>query len=126
MTDLITRLETAAEGSRELDAHIHARQLGGEFKHFTGGGALIVVNGLQHGVAESVLPHYTTSLDAALTLVPEGWAWMVQSIPYHWQAHTADLWIPSQYSKGLEVEKMRVDAATPALALCIAALRARG
>jgi hypothetical protein len=51
-------------------------------------------------------PHYTASLDAAVTLVPDGCGWMVMS-----SAAKVGVW-PSH-------------GATPALALCAAALRAR-
>jgi hypothetical protein len=52
------------------------------------------------------LPMFTASLDAAVTLVPEGCGWMVMS-----SAAKVGVW-PSH-------------GATPALALCAAALRAR-
>ena len=65
------------------------------------------------------------SIDAALTLVPEGWAWMTMWIGVPFSEGTADLWIPTQRAKGLRQERFRCGAKTPALALCIAALRAR-
>jgi hypothetical protein len=70
-----------------------------------------------------VYPHYafTASVDAALTLVPEGahygngkdsggksWAWVASRVNGVWQQKVATRW-----------------AATPALAICAAALRAR-
>jgi hypothetical protein len=59
---------------------------------------------------------YTSSLDAALTLVPEGCNWSAESdgSAHVWKGgdYYADI---SEYGK----------AATPALALCAAALRAR-
>lgn len=65
-------------------------------------------------------PLFTASLDAALTLVPDGRTWYVQSNPglkAHWGiVHHARP--PSVF--GGEVSK----AATPALALCAAALLA--
>lgn len=68
---------------------------------------------------------YTTSLDAAVTLVPEGWAWFVEWIGTPFREGTARLWIPSQRTKGLHSEQETSAAETPALALCAAALRAR-
>ena len=53
--DLIRCLEEAKEGSRELDEAIGKTQ------------------GYKVGVDIGLSPHYTTSLDAALSLVPEGW-----------------------------------------------------
>jgi hypothetical protein len=61
-------------------------------------------------------PEYTASLDAALTLVPEGWAWEL--------SHNS---APGGYAKvyqELGYEQASSAAATPALALCAAALRA--
>lgn len=60
-------------------------------------------------------PRYTASLDAALTLVPEGHQAVI------WTAGGADVF-PS--TPGLHVYDT-TRGATPALALCIAALRAR-
>jgi len=67
-------------------------------------------------------PYYTTSLDAAVTLVPEGWdVSLYWGVPY------------LKPCAQLETEAMRAkhqppesaDASTIALALCAAALRAR-
>ena len=61
---------------------------------------------------------YTTSIDAALTLVPEGWSYMIEG-GLSTQSPSAYLRPPSQpgFDQGI--------AGTPALALCIAALKAR-
>jgi len=77
---------------------------------------------------------YTSSIDAALTLVPEGYA--VERITY-WpkQPSSADI-IETRlghdgqyYHGGSAIEgawgSWRADGATPALALCIAALKAQ-
>jgi hypothetical protein len=55
---------------------------------------------------------YTTSLDAAVTLVPEGWCWMTGTSAAVW----AGVRQPSF---------MNIQAKTPALRLCVGALRAR-
>ena len=60
----------------------------------------------------SSLPDPTASLDAALTLVPEGWQWEVQG---------RGLALVHDGKKFIHKGR----AATPALALCAAALRAR-
>ena len=98
---LIAKLEAATEGSRELDAEIHDLQ----------------------PKPKVVVPlDYTRGLDAALTLVPEGWtAWELRSrgAKTRFSAEISRLefkWI-EMVSNGTSV--------TPALALCIAALRAR-
>lgn len=71
---------------------------------------------------DAPVPDYTGSIDAALTLVPEGWSWGLShesersdgrtfaSVRRYWSSFDRDhfCW-----------------AATPALALCAAALRAR-
>ncbi len=67
----------------------------------------------------------TTSLDAAVTLVPEGWAWFVEWIGAPFSEGRARLWIPSQRTQRLRVENVNTQAKTPTMALCAAALRAR-
>ena len=65
-------------------------------------------------------PDYTASIDAAMTLVPEGWQMIDgQDVPERsFRRLTLNKGGFSPYFQGL--------AATPALALCAAALRARG
>lgn len=62
-------------------------------------------------------PHYTTSIDAALTLVPDGWNWHLIT---EFDGINAAVFPP-----GNAVDYPDVTASTPALALCIAALKAR-
>lgn len=133
MDPLIAELETATEGSRELDYAI-AKEIGWRFSGET--------EFKEYGVfwrdattdEWKQLPWWTTSFDAALTLVPEG--------------HRCSFDIPGEeddknhatvvkYSQVLEAVNLKAKteeinklwnhsyAATPALALCIAALRAR-
>jgi hypothetical protein len=67
--------------------------------------------------------NYTTSLDAALTLLPTDWGWSVgeASHPKATGAYTA--WL---YRKARKAPtSLYADAPTAALALCLAALRAR-
>lgn len=120
LTHLFEVLEQATEGSRELDAQIQAYQFGGTVHEKSDGGLLIVVNGIQHGIAWTAVPHYSTSLDAALTLVPEGCSpsdivWGLDEV----SAYLA--WPMEPYAK-----QVRGDGATAELALCIAAIRAEG
>jgi hypothetical protein len=63
-------------------------------------------------------PDYTVSLDSAMTLVSKGW-----SVALH--AHSDDQSRASVYSGNPAAHDFRY-AATPALALCAASLRARG
>ncbi len=67
-----------------------------------------------------MIPRYTTSLDAAVTLVPEGFYW---SLDYDCCARVFG---PEDKSGNVPVGYSdEADAATPALALCAAALKAR-
>ena len=120
LAELIAKLEAATERSRELDAEIWAHLNGftGAIKgRWVGGRWSWSVGSV--GVWDDELPHYTTSIDAALTLVPEGWHWTIEGPdPLKRVSPYALLGLP-----GLREADGR--AATPALALCIAALRAR-
>lgn len=103
---LIERLENASEGSRELDAEI-ANSYGG-------------LSGMGYEIWEAVeahAPHYTTSLDAALTLVPEGCYVRIETGPAH-DFHSAEI-------EADDDDYDALNAPSPALALCIASLKAR-
>lgn len=120
MKELIERIEGAEEGSRELDAEI-ARSLGRPWDYAADWGP--------RGRDKPVAYAYTGSLDAAMSLVPED------------NDHTAVFWQigndgaggnPADYLCRVLVcshvasKEYRSTAATPALALCAAALRAIG
>lgn len=100
--DLIARLERATEGSRELDFEIaeYLDKIG--VKYAT--------------TIEGHTPEWTQSLDAALSLVPEGHDWIVADVNGH-VGGTPYACVGSKKPHFAE---------TPALALCVAALRARG
>lgn len=77
------------------------------------------------------VPAYTTSLDAAMSLVPEGCLFTARTV---WNKMTpAGLGFISRYEKGefngherlYWMDEHQAVAATPALALCAAALRAQ-
>lgn len=87
-------------------------------------GALVLMNKLR-------IPSLTASLDAALTLVPEGWFLDGlregrKRIIYAGDQHEPLGWFQAelQHIDGGRLQRER--AKTAALALCIAALRARG
>lgn len=112
MTDnLIDKLERADGPDRELDQLIavwHRSQISGK---------------RVLGVANCAA--YTASIDAAMTLVPEGWQlikieWF--NVNDSWRAFMRDWHIQSDTFAAKTGDGQ---AATPALALCIAALRAR-
>jgi hypothetical protein len=135
MAELMTKLEQATEGSRELDAEIATaiRYMDpkaqewmrrweniGPMPNWPGRIACWHSDG-QVAVHWDV-PHYTTSLDAALTLVPEGAEWNLIKLlhPDDMVGYSADVGLPT------EVRWFQASArTTPALALCIAALKAR-
>lgn len=121
--ELIAKLEAATEGSRQLDGEI-GRAVGYVASSWWGA----IAFRWNEGECWGSVPDFTTSLDAALTLVPEGWGWLARS-------HDGS---PAYDGTGrgrggfANVNIGRDDAqfftefaATPALALCIAALRAR-
>lgn len=126
MKDLIARLEAATEGSRELSDEV-LRAVGwfqtSEDAPGYPDGTLTAWHQPNGGVCHGAMPSPTESLDAALTLVPEAFRWGVHNDPEpagegNFRASVDDmLYDNSIYEEGL--------AATPALALTIAALRAR-
>ena len=137
MKDLIAKLEAAEAGSRDLDAEM-AVAVSFELPSPMGecaarlclptpgtparqGGYWLVQ---LSGISLRPAPHFSTSIDAALTLVPEGWQWQTSNrapLPYAGRGyiHNGELHMSVKY-RGLEAV-----AFTSALALCIAALKAR-
>ena len=100
MTDLIAELERATEGSFALDCKI-AAEVG----------------------SKRVPPRaYSVSLDAALTLVPEGLCWRYDSALGF--AEIFDLTKSPIFVAGSSDDPC-LGSKPPALALCIAALKAR-
>jgi hypothetical protein len=132
LLELAERCENATEPDRELDACILAATSDGlRVAHASEinnddvvAGDVICTRGF---VGSSVsAPRFTASLDHAVKLIPDGWAWLVEYVgvePY--PPCAADLWVPAQREDGSNFPRCRVDAATPALALCVAALRVR-
>lgn len=117
---LVERLAALSGPDRESDAKIYTLAIG--LKMYQSvyerpDGDLCI-----HEYADPTGPSYfrllrfTESIDAALTLVPEGWCWGLFDEPnaWLWPTPTRDLLTGIQ-GKG----------ATPAIALCIASLRAR-
>lgn len=106
LTDLIRRLEHAPEGSRELDALIGGLH----------GIPRYDVPQFVHGDITPA-PRFTDSLDAAICLVPEGHWWTAGDCKREKHARVAPEAIDNDGREGF--------GATVALALCIAALKAR-
>jgi len=115
LSDLIAELERATEGSRELDLAI-----------CRGIGAAVIASPRRpvvkfaRGDHWRSPPAYTTSLDAALSLVPEGWSWMVRNVHGNMGGPQG-----VAYCTRPDTDNETARAATPALALVIAALKAR-
>ena len=122
MTELIDRLEAAEGGSRELDAEIF-RAIGGTVKDVTEAGGhkhkrWIDADGVRW---QSDATLFSLSLDAALQLVPAGCAWRVSQ---RLDNRKPDAVIQRRDGKGGFDVWEETEAATPALALCAACLRA--
>lgn len=103
MKELIAKLEAAKEGSRQLDHEI-----------------AVAVEKYKEPPVTALdtdwwTPHYSTSIDAALTLVPKSWDKTCREVGGECNASVGPPRAPDIESSG----------ATPALALCIASLRAR-
>lgn len=107
---LIERIEGAEGPSRELDAEI-ARSLGRPWDYAADWGP--------RGRDKPVAYAYTGSLDAAMSLVPEGMRWCVDTC----NGNPRSFVEPRHPYEG---QPFWGNAATPALALCAAALRAIG
>ena len=134
MKELIARLEAATEGNASLDTAIWATIKGykiewrGERCYYLVPVCYCHHGGHKHGEQHwqtmqsggdnwaASAPSYSQSIDAALRLVPEGFPWHVWAINVE-----SDM----EYSGQVDYAKP-ANGATPALALCIAALKARG
>lgn len=120
LDELIEKLEKAEGPNYRLEIDIF-KLFNPEYAEYVEGrGGLVHVNdGEDQRVLSNVrAPNYTASLDAAVALaerVLPGWRWAVTSRGTAW-CNTADLPTPSIH--------LRADAATPALALCLATLKA--
>lgn len=113
MKELIERLEKATGPDRSIDLDIERDVRGAVPLHWRVGEGGVILSGFDD-VGDSI-PAYTASLDAALTLVPGDMDWLVgksDSCP------TASVQYPHFHPAWAL-------ASTPAIALCIAALRAR-
>jgi hypothetical protein len=112
MDALIARLEKTKRPTRKLDVEIGC--LVRDFNPAELGIDEIGVPGSGWTPDPDEWPLYTSSIDAALALIPP-WSWRVGNLPSG--RGFADL--------GTQSSLQCVEGATPALALCIAALKAR-
>ena len=116
---LTAALESAAEGSEELDERV-GRAFGWWYDFDN-------VEWVREGEIVEFLPVYTRSIDAALTLVPEGWILHRLGQERKWNPMTDFLWVARLHKGEVPSSRNIVQyfAVTPALAICAAALRAR-
>lgn len=148
--ELIVALETATEGSRELDAAIGAAvgdmndpdfdparwivspQYEAGYSQWDGIGVVAYLilpdTGEKRKIAWRKPKPYTTSLDAALTLVPSGWFYMLISgrpeMGYRCDLGRDEL-KHEQFIHYHDPAVLKARAATPPLSLCVTALKAR-
>ncbi len=119
-TDLVTRLEAAETGSRRLDFLIAQAIDPGNSAHWEGQFKRIWAT-KEDKIDDIGLPHHTTSIDAALTLVPEGWSGY---LAFETPSPGSDTVASARLFYTAEDPKYYGVAATPALALAIAAMKA--
>ena len=112
LIEIAERCEKATGPDREIDGRIHFATVLAE--PWPDDGMRLVAATEQFEDSRDTVARYSSSLDAAMTLVPEGCAFEVTT---------------TGFSPGASVVRPGVNegayAATPALALCAAALRAR-
>lgn len=122
MKDLIAALESASGPDRQLDFEIGLQM--GITKDLGTGKWIRLDDDNRIRTVEGGLPHYTASIDAALTLVPDGWPFKL----------ITDFGSPrlKNYRAQITTPRFRESEiwsggnnASPAIALTIAALKAR-
>ena len=140
---LSERIEAAEAGSRELDREIAKSQgwhrVEPRFtknKHgawiapedFTGvySDGSPILDSLHGTTMHRDVPIFTTSLDAAMSLVPEGWQVTIDCMPEMREPPSCEVECWSIGKDHRDTMRRIGRAATPALALCAAALKARG
>lgn len=119
LDDLISVLKAATDGSPDLDERVFEHVVGRDVEHFD-------------YVSQAIRP-YTRSIDSALTLVPAGAVWHVMNdyglpgrakiVPSGKTIYDSNIYDAENFDDGPIL--FQGDGETPALALVIAALRAR-
>lgn len=114
---LIVRLEAAHMGNRELDEAIATLIWGPPKPSGNFGGPRTLV-WWSRGIGRSVAPEFTNSLDAAMTLIPD---WVFVRLERY-----SDGWYVTLRPKSdSDLNQERGDQKPVALAVCIAAIKAR-
>jgi hypothetical protein len=130
--DLLAALKAATEPSRELDAEIAVSVLGGEIVWKQANYTMELYPARKYlssahikGYGLEPILEYTSSIDAAMTLVPEGWNYEMHGEifgkPLVFLRTTAK---HPKFCKKDDPGTIQIHTATLALALCIAALLA--
>ena len=123
--ELIEKLERADGPSRELDEAIYELMGGCNHKRtkyyaVQSDTGVTCLDCGKDTYGAKYAPSYTASIDAAMTLVPEGFRWALgcNGIDSGHPVGTASVFSP-------EGAMFKGSGATPAIALCIAALKAK-
>lgn len=130
LLDIIARLEQAPLPDRELDFDIHcgAGFAAGRYRRRDAQGSWIEYSAHDADGKAIDLPYYTASLDAAMTLIPEGWAPAIDLYVMSDQPG-GNVWrtFVRNYGRGdiSTLIKFHATAPSAALSTCIAALKAR-
>lgn len=124
---LAERVEALSGPDREVDSEIDRLTFRGPFEDRLCGcmGNCLPGHPAYDGACVSV-PHYTASLDAAMTLVPDvfsGQIWLRFNEGERNKPHAA-IWSHDDGNGKPSRVNVEAKASTPALALCVAALRA--
>ena len=124
LEELAAACERATGPDRELDTDILIALHPGSWRKAKGE-AFIPEKGWEPGSYSQSARTYTASLDAAMTLVPEGATWSVTD-PANRDGSKSVFGYPSRaHASVAGSDREHHYAVTPALALCVAALRAR-
>lgn len=131
--ELVKRLEAATGPSRELDCAIAKAICPYQISHEDGRNGWWVR--FPHGPtmhSSTYSPYYTLSIDAALTLVPEGWpierlSWWPKCPPQHEDQQRCRVTIMALNHDGYGEPRKQFEAVgyTPATAISAVALKAR-
>jgi hypothetical protein len=118
--DLIARLEKAKEGRPLLDWYIYWSL----HPDYSGQSISEPRTDDDYRILHHLVAPFTTSLDAALTLVPDGWGINIHLSPQHHNCEQSASLMRGDppYFDG---EEIAVSGATAIIALCIASLKAR-
>ena len=126
ITSLIQKLEGAEVGSRELDAHVWASVNGYELFEHDGAGWRYRMHPddiMRHERTSYISP-VTTSLDAALALAERLWPHVMWRVGHDPDDGSFKAQLVTAQKPG-DPPAVHTNAATPALTLCAAILRAK-